>query len=190
MSQVREELTAAVPAPLSLIGGVPSDASDSTLIDFWLWAARSHSALRKLVSPNLLVCDSDHRLEGHTVLIILPQKCRRGISVMEMFLMGLCATVLVLGLAVAAVAFGAATRSESSGLAVQPELQVNTVALSRSFSDRVAVSPAAQPRPIPIELLLLQIENHVRLEQAAAESFLAFPTQAQLYRKTASPFVN
>src|ERR1035437_5808583 len=166
MSQVREELTAAVPAPLSLIGGVPSDASDSTLIDFWLWAARSHSALRKLVSPNLLVCDPDHRLEGYTVLMILPQKCRRGISVMEMFLMGLCATVLVLGLAVAAVRFGAATRSESSDLAIQPELlQVNTVAVAGSFSDRVAVSPAVQPRPIPIELLLLQIENHVRSDR-------------------------
>jgi hypothetical protein len=110
---------------------------------------------------------------------------------MEMFLMGLCAIVLVLGLAVAAVRFGAATRSESSDLAIQPELlQVNTVAVAGSFSDRVAVSPAVQPRPIPIELLLLQIENHVRSEQAAAESFLAFPTQAQLYRKTTSPFVN
>jgi hypothetical protein len=97
---------------------------------------------------------------------------------MEMFLMGLCAAVLVSGLVVAAVRFGAATRSESA------------VAVAGSFSERVTASPAVQPRPIPIELLLLQIENHVRAEQAAAESFLAFPTQAQLYRKTTSPFVN
>jgi hypothetical protein len=37
---------------------------------------------------------------------------------------------------------------------------------------------------------LLQIENHVRMEQAAAESFLASPTNAQLHSKTTSPFVN
>jgi hypothetical protein len=110
---------------------------------------------------------------------------------MEMFLMGLCATVLVLGLAVAAVRFEASTHSDSSDLAIQSELQqVNAVATAGSFSERVTASRAVQPRPIPIELLLLQIENHVRSEQAAAESFLAFPTQAQLYRKTASPFVN
>jgi len=30
----------------------------------------------------------------------------------------------------------------------------------------------------------------VRLEQAAAESFLEFPTHALLYSKTTSPFVN
>jgi hypothetical protein len=43
---------------------------------------------------------------------------------------------------------------------------------------------------VPIEVLLLQIENHVRMEQAAAEVFLAFPSQARLHRKTTSPFVN
>jgi len=43
---------------------------------------------------------------------------------------------------------------------------------------------------VPIEVLLYQIENHVRLEQAAAESFVAFPTQALLHSKTTSPFVN
>jgi len=36
----------------------------------------------------------------------------------------------------------------------------------------------------------MQIENHVRLEQAAAESFVEFPTQALLHSKTTSPFVN
>ena len=52
------------------------------------------------------------------------------------------------------------------------------------------VPPAVSPVQVPIEVLLLQIENHVRLEQAAAESFLAFPTQALLHSKTTSPFVN
>jgi hypothetical protein len=100
---------------------------------------------------------------------------------MEMFLMSLCMTVLILGLAVASVRFGAATQSESSDSVVQPQLpQLNPV----------VASPTILPRPIPIELLLVQLENHIRLEQAAAESFLAFPSQAQLRQKTASPFVN
>jgi len=112
---------------------------------------------------------------------------------MEMFLMGLCMSVF--GLGIAAAAFGAATRSESSKSAVQPELPlVKAVAPARFFSDRVAAPPtvpiAASPRQVPIEVLLLQIENHVRMEQAAAESFLAFPTQALLHSKTTSPFVN
>jgi hypothetical protein len=46
------------------------------------------------------------------------------------------------------------------------------------------------PSRIPIEALLAQIEKHVRLEQAAAESFVEFPTPAMLHSKTTSPFVN
>ena len=112
---------------------------------------------------------------------------------MEMLLMGLC--ISVFGLGVAAVAFGAATRAESSDSAVQPQLPlVKAVAPAHFFSDRFAISPAVPPvvpaRQVPIEVLLLQIENHVRMEQAAAESFVAFPTHALLHSKTTSPFVN
>jgi hypothetical protein len=108
---------------------------------------------------------------------------------MEMLLMGLCMSVF--GLGVAALAFGAATRSESSESAVQPELPlVKAVAPARFFSDRVPVPPAVLPGRVPIEVLLMQIENHVRLEQAAAESFVEFPTHALLHSKTTSPFVN
>ncbi|MGD0507290.1 MAG: hypothetical protein ABSA27_05805 [Terriglobales bacterium] len=112
---------------------------------------------------------------------------------MEMFLMGLCMSVF--GLGIAAVAFGAATRSKSSDSAVQPELPLfKAVAPTRFFSDRAAPPPAVpvtvSPRQVPIEVLLLQIENHVRMEQAAAEVFIAFPTQARLHSKTTSPFVN
>jgi len=108
---------------------------------------------------------------------------------MEMLLMGLCMSVF--GLGVAALAFGAATRSESSDATVQPELPlVKVAAPARFFSDRVPVPPAVLPRQVPIEILLMQIENHVRLEQAAAESFVEFPTQALLHSKTTSPFVN
>jgi hypothetical protein len=108
---------------------------------------------------------------------------------MEMFLMALC--ISVFGLGVAAAAFGAATRSESSGSAVQPQIPVvKAVAPTRFFSDSVVVPPVVVARRVPIEALLLQIENHVRMEQAAAEVFIAFPTQARLHSKTTSPFVN
>lgn len=107
---------------------------------------------------------------------------------MEMFLMGLCMSAF--GIAVTAVAFVAAARPKYSTPAIQPELPVVKVAPpARFFTDRVSPSIPSLPQ-VPIELLLQQIESHVRLEQAAAESFVAFPTQTLLYRKTTSPFVN
>jgi hypothetical protein len=108
---------------------------------------------------------------------------------MDMLLIGLC--LVVSGVAFVALAFGAAIRSESWNSPAQPELPlVKAVAPARFFSDRVPISPAVPPLQVPLEVLLLQIENHVRLEQAAAESFLAFPSQALLHSKTTSPFVN
>ncbi len=108
---------------------------------------------------------------------------------MEMILMGLC--VAVFGAGVAAAAFGAATRSETPSSAAQSNLPLlKSATAPRFFSDKVSVRPAISTQQVPIEILLLQIENHVRMEQAAAESFLAFPTQAQLHSKTKSPFVH
>ncbi len=107
---------------------------------------------------------------------------------MEMLLMGLC--ISVFGIAAAVLAFGAATRSESSSPEVRPGLPAIKPAIpSRFFSDSAVPIPPPQPQ-VPIEVLLQQIENHVRLEQAAAESFVAFPTDALLHSKTTSPLVN
>jgi len=107
---------------------------------------------------------------------------------MDMLLMGLCLGVA--GVVFVALAFGAAMRSESWNSAV-PELPlVKAAAPARFFSNRVPIAPAVPPLQVPIEVLLLQIENHVRMEQAAAESFLASPTQTLLHSKTTSPFVN
>lgn len=107
---------------------------------------------------------------------------------MEMLLMGIC--VAVFGMAIACAAFGAAVRRDEKA----PELQMEQVkaaapAPTRFFIDDIRVPKMATPR-VPIEALLLQIENHVRLEQAAAESFLATPTSALLHGRTISPFVN
>lgn len=103
---------------------------------------------------------------------------------MEMFLMALCFSVL--GLAVTAMAFGAATRPERTQQAARPQPQP-AKPQARFFVEPVAAMPHAR---VPIEALLLEIENHVRLEQAAAESFVAYPTAALLHSKTSSAFVN
>jgi hypothetical protein len=102
---------------------------------------------------------------------------------MEMFLMALCFSVL--GLAVTAMAFGAATRPErtQAAAAKQPSAAKQQ---PRFFVDP-ATAAASRPR-VPIEALILEIENHVRLEQAAAESFVEFPTAALLHSKTSSNF--
>lgn len=107
---------------------------------------------------------------------------------MEMLLMALC--MAVFGMAVAAAAFGAATRSESPESSVQPKLPVVKAIPQPEFSDSVVSHLSVPLARVPIDVLLRQIENHVRMEQTAAESFIAFPTQARLHSKTNSLFVN
>lgn len=103
---------------------------------------------------------------------------------MEMFL-----TILVMSLfavAVCAAAFGAATRGQAQS-EPRPERRL-AVEPPRFFAGAVA-KPSATPR-VPVELVLSQIERHVRLEQAAAEAFLDMPTPDSLRSPTASPFLN
>ncbi len=107
---------------------------------------------------------------------------------MEMFLMVACMSLL--GLAVVAAAFGAATEPEQS--TEKAELAPGLVIMAqpaRFFTDTVVAPAVTQPR-VPIEAILLQIENHVRLERAAAESFLESPTAALLHSRTISPLVH
>jgi hypothetical protein len=105
---------------------------------------------------------------------------------MEMLLMGACLSLL--GLAVTCMAFNAAAPATEDAPATRPEI-VKAAAPARFFSDSAAV-PAPFPVRVPIEALLLQIESHVRLEHAAAESFLAAPNRALLHSRTMSPLVN
>jgi hypothetical protein len=104
---------------------------------------------------------------------------------MEMFLMALCMSLL--GVAAAAIAFGAATRDEP-GLPETTAKPVPAPAPTRFFVNGLD-APVPQPR-VPIEALLLQIERHIRLEQAAAESFLDCPTAQSLHSRTSSPLVH
>lgn len=111
---------------------------------------------------------------------------------MEMLLMGACLSMF--GLAVTCLAFGAATRPERSTMTASPAAELKpavakAVAPARFFVQQPALPIAAHAR-VPLEVLLLQIENHVRLEQAAVESFMQTPTSALLYSRTQSSLVN
>jgi hypothetical protein len=110
---------------------------------------------------------------------------------MEMLLMGAC--VSMFGLAVACLAFGAATRGQEEQKAA-PAMELGMAkpaAEARFFVERAAPAlPLAARSRVPIEALLLQIEDHVRLEQAAAECFLESPNAALLHSRTVSALVN
>jgi hypothetical protein len=101
---------------------------------------------------------------------------------MEMFL--ILMVVGLLTVAVSAVLLLASTRPpEPTPLSPEQLLKVP----SRFFADdRVPRSPHA----VPIEVLLLQIERHVRLEQAAAEAFRDTPTPETLWAATVSPLLH
>jgi len=111
----------------------------------------------------------------------------------EMLLMGACLSMF--GLAVTCLAFGAATREQwheaenKTAPAVERETAIPRAA-PRFFVEPPVVLPLAARSRVPIEALLLQIENHVRLEQAAAESFLECPNASLLHSRTISPLVN
>ena len=103
---------------------------------------------------------------------------------MMMFLTILLWSVLIL--AVSAAVFGKATR-EAPRPEVRPALEP-VLGAPRFFAGAAAPPPAAPQ--LPVEVLLSQIERHVRLEQAAVESFLNGPTAESLYTKTSSPLLN
>jgi hypothetical protein len=58
----------------------------------------------------------------------------------------------------------------------------------RFFATPYPVVPSRTP-DLPVEVLLRRLEQHVRLEQAVAESFHLAPTVESLHRPTASPLV-
>jgi hypothetical protein len=109
---------------------------------------------------------------------------------MEMFLMGLALSLI--GVGVYTVLFAAATRDVremEQAPAVRPEARV-LAETPRFFVHRGAAAATPRPVQVPIEVLLLQIERHVRLEQAAAESFHLYPTAESLHQQTLSPLVH
>jgi hypothetical protein len=103
---------------------------------------------------------------------------------MEMFLMVLALSVI--GVAVCAVLFAAATRDvKDLGAGVPAQVRPPSYAPPQFFVDR-----AGQPAAVPTEVLLLQLERHIRVEQAAAEAFVHYPTAESLHMRTTSPLVH
>jgi hypothetical protein len=103
---------------------------------------------------------------------------------MDMFLMVLA--ISLFGVAVSAILFLAAARPSRAQQAPAPEVRLATAPARFFVDDRVPLTPAM----VSVEALLLQIERHVRIEQAAAEYFHAFPTAEALHMKTTSPLFN
>jgi hypothetical protein len=103
---------------------------------------------------------------------------------MEMFLM--VASMSLFGLAICSLAFAAATRTDVTEPAAQPD---RVPVPAPQFFVRDVTSPELHTM-VPIEALLLQIERHVRLEQAAGESFHFAPTAESLHMKTVSELVH
>ena len=106
---------------------------------------------------------------------------------MDMFLMGLCMSLL--GVAVCVALFAASTHEERQSQEARPAATLSVpLAPPQFFIDDQRPALAA-PR-VPLEVLLLQLERHVRLEQAAAESFIDLPTSESLHSPTTSPLMN
>ena len=102
---------------------------------------------------------------------------------MEMFLTVLAMSLL--GVVVSAVLFAASTQRADS----KPRVEVPTLVVSPAAQRFFVGDGSPQPR-VPIEALLLQIERHVQLEQAAAESFLHEPSAESLHTRSMSPLVH
>ncbi len=96
------------------------------------------------------------------------------------------ATVSLLGIVVTVGLFAASMQSEQRGDEARPSAAL-PLAPPRFFLQAQSTTPVQQR--VPIEVLLLQIERHVRLEQAAAESFLDSPTAKSLHTRTTSPLI-
>jgi hypothetical protein len=105
---------------------------------------------------------------------------------MEMFLSVLALSLV--GVLVSAVLFAAAApRPQETTRAAEGRRVLHP---GRFFVDDRRRDIASAISPVPIEVLLLQLERHVRLEQAAAESFHWCPTPEALHMTTSSPLVH
>lgn len=101
--------------------------------------------------------------------------------------MDLVLAVLILGVAEVVIlgfAFRAFERAEERRVAAGVGGPVKSARPTGRF---FAEAGGLAPERAPLEALLLQLERDVRLEQAAAESFLHNPTPESLHHRTASP---
>ena len=100
---------------------------------------------------------------------------------MMMLLSILCASAVVL--TVLAAILSTIDRAEDE----VPELKISARP-SKFFADDTLRDRAQDD--LAIEVMLAQIERHVRLEQTAAQNFLDLPTTENLHSGTTSPRIN
>ncbi len=108
---------------------------------------------------------------------------------MAMFLTILFASFAVL--AICSIMFAGLEPKADRSIEVRPEPTVRIPAPQFFAGDMAIPVGLSKGRAhLPIEVLLSQIENHVRLEQAAAESFLSLPATDRLHSRSASTLLH
>ncbi|HET7219533.1 MAG TPA: hypothetical protein VFJ02_15865 [Vicinamibacterales bacterium] len=91
--------------------------------------------------------------------------------------------------AITAVLLSAAVRTADSSAPVRENPR--PIGPPRFFAQDIPLSVhAAGASHMPVDLLVLEIERHVRQERAAAESFHLSPTAQTLHVQTASPLMH
>jgi hypothetical protein len=115
---------------------------------------------------------------------------------MELFLMVVFVSLLCLAVTVLAFSAAASEPDAADRVSAEQVADARSASAPRFFAEHPVAPPSA---PIPVdrrpstvrpEALLLQIERHIRLEQAAAEAFLDRPTPESLHSRTTSPLLN
>lgn len=86
-----------------------------------------------------------------------------------------------------AFVLSAALRPEAEPPATEKRQPAET---PRFFKADMIHPRTAAASPVPVEVLLRQVEQHIRLEQAAAESFHLCPTPESLHMQTGSPLMH
>jgi len=104
---------------------------------------------------------------------------------MMMFLSLLCLSLLAVAV-LSMIVYGATPR-DAARADIRPAATVS-LGPSRFFAGDL-VSPPDRPQ-LSVDAVVAQLERHVRLEQAAAESFLEIPAPDTLHAPSASRFVN
>ena len=99
----------------------------------------------------------------------------------------LCALSFVLTV-VSAFVLSAAMHPDAAAPPVPENRQL--VEKPRFFKADMTYPMSVTASPVPVEVLLRQIEQHIRLEQAAAESFHLCPTPESLHTHTSSPLMH
>jgi hypothetical protein len=102
--------------------------------------------------------------------------------------------LMLLGLAVVVAAMQGVILAylwRESRVAAAPTLDAaDIVGPPQFFHASIGRSPQSPPASVRVPLLLQRLEQHIRLEEEAAESFHQFPTATSLHKHTASPLLH